>query len=359
MAREIPILNLYYLLSYAWEHFQAGEPEDLSHEDCPDAANLFALLLSGGLRQLFRRGLERSYVVEREETSRIRGRFDVPGSVRRLAHRRGKLECEFDELSHNILPNRILRTCVDRLLAEELTRENKHALRLCQETLADVQPMRLTASVFYRVQLHRNNRLYRFLLNLCALIRRCLLPSEQSGSQRLQSLLREEMRLHGLFEKFVRAFAVRHCGGAKVGAPHIDWHGECASPEARAVLPVMRTDLTVEWPGRRLILDCKFYAEALTTHREQERLHSGHLYQIVAYLKNQAALPGWEIVEGILLYPAVNHALDYRYTLLGHGVRIASVDLDQPWQGIHAMLGELLAEKASASRATDSPAPAR
>ena len=72
MAREIPILNLYYLLSYAWDYFQAGELEDLSEEDCPDAANLFALLLTGGLRQLFRRGLERSYVLEREETPRIR-----------------------------------------------------------------------------------------------------------------------------------------------------------------------------------------------------------------------------------------------------------------------------------------------
>ena len=321
--------------------------EDLSEEDCPDAANLFALLLSGGLRQLFRRGLERSYVLEREETPRIRGRIDVLTSVRRLAHKRGRLECEFDELSHDILPNRILRTCVDRLLVETLKPENKHALRLCQEALAGVQPMRLTAGVFHRVQLHRNNRLYRFLLNLCALIHRYLLPSEQSGSRRLQSLLRDEMKLNRLFEKFVRAFAERHCRGAKVGAPHIAWdgHGHCES--SRAVLPLMRTDLTVEWPALRLILDCKFYAEALATHHDKERLHAGNLYQMVAYLKNQAAVPGWECAEGILLYPAVDHALDYRYTLLGHQVRIASVDLDQSWREIHTMLADVLVNTAS------------
>ena len=343
MAQEIPILNLYYLLSYAWDHFQAGEQADLSHEDCPDAANLFALLLSGGLRQLFRRSVERSYVLESDETPRVRGRIDVPVSVRRLGHRRGRLVCEYDELSRDILPNRILRTCVDRLLAETLTTENKHALRLCQETLSDVRPMRLTAAAFHHVQFHRNNRLYRFLLNLCALIHRCLLPSEQRGHSRLQSLLHDEMKLHGLFEKFVRSFAVRHCRGAKVGAPHIAWEAEYHTPDAESVLPGMHTDLTVEWPARRVILDCKFYGDALTSHRGGSRLHSGNLYQLMAYLKNQAVKPGWETVEGILLYPAVSHALDHRYTLLGHRVRIASVDLDQPWHAVHAMLAGLLA----------------
>jgi 5-methylcytosine-specific restriction enzyme subunit McrC len=342
MPREIPILNLYYLLSYAWDHFQAGEQADLSHEDCPDAANLLALLLGGGLRQLFRRGVERSYVTECDETPRVRGRIDVPASVRRLGHRRGRLVCEYDELSRDILPNRILRTCVERLLAEPLTQDNHHALRLCRETLADVQPVRLTAALFHRVQFHRNNRLYRFLMNLCALIHRCLLPSEASGTGRLQSLLHAEMRLHGLFEKFVRAFAVRHCHGAKVGAPRIAWQAEFHTPEARSVLPEMHTDLTLEWPERRVILDCKFYAEALTSHHGHARLDSDNLYQIVAYLKNQAIHPGWECAEGILLYPAVDHALDHRYTLLGHPVRIASVDLDRPWQDIHSGLTGIL-----------------
>ena len=344
MAREIPILNLYYLLSYAWGYFQEDGMEDLSEEDCPDAANLLALLLSGGLRQLFRRGLERSYVPEREETSRIRGRIDVLASVRRLTHKRGRLECGFDELSHNILPNRILRTCVDRLLGEPLSKENHDALRLCQEKLTGVHPLRLETGTFRRVQLHRNNRLYRFLMDLCALIHRYFLPSEESGGHRLKSLLRDEMKLSGLFEKFVHAFASRHCCGAKVGASHINWdgHGHCDS--SRAVLPLMKTDLTVEWPGRHLILDCKFYAEALATSHDKEVLHSGNLYQMIAYLKNQAAIPGWEQAEGILLYPAVDHTLDYRYTLLGHQVRIASVDLNLSWRDIHAGLANIFAE---------------
>ncbi len=117
----------------------------------------------------------------------------------------------------------------------------------------------------------------------------------------------------------------------------------------RAIICQHGIGLLEEWPARRVILDCKFYADALTSHHGGARLHSGHLYQLMAYLKNQAVEPGWETVEGILLYPAVSHALDHRYTLMGHRVRIASVDLDQPWCEIHSMLRSLLAEDVEAS----------
>ncbi len=100
--------------------------------------------------------------------------------------------------------------------------------------------------------------------------------------------------------------------------------------------------------SRSMILDCKFYGDALTSYHGGVRLHSGNLYQLMAYLKNQAVLPGWESVEGILLYPAVSHAFDHRYTLLGHRVRVVSVDLDQAWHVIRAQLLDLLAEPQTA-----------
>ena len=66
-----------------------------------------------------------------------------------------------------------------------------------------------------------------------------------------------------LFEKFVLHFARRHCPGATVSAKSILWNGQAESDEARVLLPGMLTDVTVEWPERKLILDCKYYREAL------------------------------------------------------------------------------------------------
>lgn len=71
-------------------------------------------------------------------------------------------------------------------------------------------------------------------------------------------------------------------------------------------------------------------------------LHSAHLYQLTVYLQNKSRETGWEATNGILLYPAVNHQLDLKFELLGHGVEIHSLDLDQPWPRIHDRLFEIV-----------------
>jgi len=65
-------------------------------------------------------------------------------------------------------------------------------------------------------------------------------------------------------------------------------------------------------------------------------------YQLVAYLKNKSRDAGWEDVDGILLYPAVDHHLDLTFSLLGHQVTIRSIDLDQDWPMIHQRLLSVL-----------------
>lgn len=335
MASAIPIENLYYLLSYAWDHFREGDEIDVSSRDCPDLANLLTKVLAGGIHRLARTGFERLYLPQQEVTSRLRGRILVAESYRRLTHRRAQMECEFDELDGDTPANRILRATADRLLRlHELTAENRHAIRTARELLPRTTPVVVTDASFHRIQLHRNTRRYGLLLSVCRLIHRCLLPDEKEGTRRFRDILRDETVMHRLFEDFVRNFARRHCTGADVRAMPIDWHGDW-DEEAGQVLPRMFTDVTIEWPDRKLILDCKFYKDALVTRNDRHRLHSSHLYQLNAYLQNKARHAGWENVEGILLYPAVDHRTSVAMTLLGHRMRVISIDLDRGWPEIH------------------------
>jgi 5-methylcytosine-specific restriction enzyme subunit McrC len=161
------------------------------------------------------------------------------------------------------------------------------------------------------------------------------MPSEREGASRFHDPFIDEKVMPKLFEEFVQNFAAWHIPSAKVrGQMRILWDG-CWDEDANDVLPVMFSDVVVELRERRLLIDCKFYREALVTRHNRLRLHSAHLYQIVSYLRNQSAVEGWGDVEGLLLYPAVGHHLDFRYVLNGHPVRVASVDLDRPWQEIH------------------------
>jgi 5-methylcytosine-specific restriction enzyme subunit McrC len=343
VASPIPILNLYYLLSYAWERYQAGEWCDVEADTCPDLENLFAVMLAGGLSQLARHGVDRAYVLHEEETARLRGRLMLMQSLRRQTHLAGRMHCAFDELSADVLHNQLLHSVAAKLLGTPvLTRENRQRLRHAMEPLKSVQRIRVTSALFRRVQLHRNNRIYRFLLNLCALIHRMMLPGEPGGgSHRVEDVLRDEKFMHQLFERFVRNFAARHCPEASVSSKALHWQAS-GDEIALAHLPGMITDVTVEWPSRKLIADCKYYASSMTERHETLRLHSSHLYQLLAYLKNQAVHPGWETVEGLLIYPAVQRHFDLSYTLLGHKVRAATLDLSQPWQALRQSLIGLL-----------------
>ena len=65
------------------------------------------------MRPLVRRGLDRSYVDRTEEIPLLRGRIDFGESAKRQSLWRARMVCTFDELSADVLHNRILRSTLD------------------------------------------------------------------------------------------------------------------------------------------------------------------------------------------------------------------------------------------------------
>lgn len=338
--RRIPIENLYYLLCYACGHEPGKGVAKIDPESCPDALNLLGLALARSLRNLARHGLERSYVVCEEATPRLRGRILVAESQRRMLDRQARMICRFDEFSADWLPNQILRGTCDRLLrGGGLEEKIRGELRAARECLAGASTIRVMDAHFGQVRFHRNNRAYRLPLAVCRMLHHILMPSERDGTSRFHDPLQDEKVMPRLFEQFVQNFAEFHLPEAKVrGQMRIQWDGSW-DEETAEVLPKMFVDVVVEHPDRRRLIDCKFYREALvTTQHGRTRFRSAHLYQLLSYLRNQSVVPGWKDLQGLLLYPAVEHRLDHRFELNGHHLRVASIDLDRPWREIHDSL---------------------
>ena len=342
MAHAIPIQNLYYLLCYAWDQLAEGELVDIAANDSKSLTELFGRVLSQGTMRLMRRGFDRGYILESEETPRLRGRLDISASMERLSWQRGRMVCEFDELNHNVLQNRILKTTLEDLWhAEGVGKETQDLIHRQLEALREVDRVFITSGLFRRVHLHRNNRFYRFLLNVCELLHESKLPEQKDGKTRFRDFVRDPKLMPGVFEKFVRNFYFREQKRFKVGAIKIDWVAE-GDTESLATLPIMRTDVSLWSAERSIILDCKFYKEAMGGWFGSEKIHAGNLYQIHSYLRNAEHKAGWKASEGILLYPAVKKSFDHSFVIAGHKVRVASVDLDQPWDVIHMRLLQVL-----------------
>jgi len=144
-----------------------------------------------------------------------------------------------------------------------------------------------------------------------------------------------------LFEEFVRTFYRIHTD-YRVKREDIYWRWIAADQVAAGLLPKMQTDISLTSDNRKIIIDCKFTPEATQQHYEAQRLRRDDLFQINAYMDN---LEGqWaDTCEMMLLYHTVDSPLLADFAHRGHKIRIRTINLNQPWSGIHQDLLTLVA----------------
>ena len=305
--------------------------------------DLLGKVLAEGTFRLIRRGIDSGYREVRRDLAGIRGKLAIGETAKRALRARGRAACDFEELSRDVLHNRILRSTLGSLLRlPGLNRDVRAEVRNAWLKLDGVQEVRLNARLFGQVQLDRNRRVERFLLAVCRLVHDQLLVDERSGDARFADFTDEKMAK--LFEDFVIEFYRRELVGYQVnpGGRRILWNDDGTSESQRSMIPRMEADVILETDDRRvgprrIVLDTKFYLEALGEHYGALKLRSAHLYQLLAYLRNREATvqPGPRH-EGILLYPLTDAPLGADVRLEGFSIRARTIDLGREWRRIHA-----------------------
>jgi 5-methylcytosine-specific restriction enzyme subunit McrC len=340
---KISVLNVYYLLCYAWDTLEEGKLVDVTTEPFKSLPDLFARVLTTGIARLLKRGLDQGYLPEASDTRSPRGKLDITETVKRNLLIRSSVRCLYDELSHDELHNRILKSTLARLArCVDLDRDLKAQAIGIYRRLHDISEIELTPDVFDRVVIHRNNRFYGFLVEVCRILHNSLLVDTRDGRSSFRDFLRDERLMARVFEKFVRNFYRREQAEFRVHSERIDWKDVEAEPTHLAYLPVMRTDVSLDSRTRKVIIDTKYYASTLQTYHQGGTVHSQNLYQLFTYLRNLDPPPSALPVEGILLYPTVDTTLDLRFNVHGHPVRVATVDLNAPWTAIRVRLLDLI-----------------
>ena len=343
--RNIPIANIYYLLCYAWSHVDEQDVVRLEElEGLSRVQDLLGKVLAEGTFRLIRRGIDRGYRDVREDLAGIRGKIAAGETAKRALRARGQVTCDFEELSHDVLHNRILRSTLGSLLRLPDLHSNVRAeVRNAYTKLDGVGVVRLNRRLFQQVQLDRNRRYYRFLLSVCRLIHEQLLVDEQSGEARFTDFSDE--RMEKLYEDFIIEFYRREQDHYRVNhrGRTIEWVDEGTPDDQLSKIPRMEADVILEGPDRRIIMDAKFYRESLGG-RYGGKLHSNNLYQLLAYLRNREATakPGPRH-EGILLYPVVDAPLAADVRLEGFSIRARSINLARDWRDIHAEMLAMIA----------------
>jgi 5-methylcytosine-specific restriction enzyme subunit McrC len=327
----IAVRNIYYLLLYAWDRFDEGRMAIVDAEPDTDLLNLLASVLTRGIDDLLRRGLDRGYVLIAEEIAGIRGKLDLSSTVKANLLLRARAACQFDELSHDVPHNQILKATLHRLLhSQTLDRELRERVRTAYQRLSGIQLIRLSERTFHSVQLHGNIQLYRFLIDVCQLLYEHLIPDEEQGTFRFRDFTRNEDGMRKLFERFLYNFYKHEQKLFKVQRNRFPWAD--ALTQRPDLLPVMNTDVTLARPGHKIVIDAKYSSHVLQRHPYgSPTLNSGHLYQLFAYLKNLPKAANIAL-DGLIVYPLGKHAVDATIDLPGHRLRVYTIDLNQHWR---------------------------
>ena len=342
MKSSIPVANVYYLLCYAWDRLDEGALVDVALGADAPLADMFARVLRTGVTHLLKRGLDRSYVTVEDEIAGVRGKLQLAASVKAASFPRARAWCAFDELSPDVLHNQVVKTTLRRLAAvTTLERENAEGLRELYRRMPGVREVPLRDDVFRRVTLHRNNAFYGFLLDVCEIVHRNLLVDEHTGRATFRDFTRDDRQMANLFERFLLRFYAREQGRYWVDARQLRWRAQGARRDL-AYLPIMKTDVVLESPGRTIVVDAKYYSEMLVGRFSAGAIRSGHLYQLFAYMSHVAPEKTRERVSGVLIYPRVGQTERVSLTVWEHPVLAATVDLAQPWLSIHAELIAIL-----------------
>ena len=343
---SIPVRNIFYLLSYAWNKLDEAHQVEVNIDDYDDSINLFARVLISGINRLFKKGLDREYVEVTEDYLGIKGKINFKNSINKQLFRHGKANCTFDNFSRNVLHNQILKSTLCLLLRiDDLDTSLRDEVRLCYFRFTDVDEISLNLADFRKIRLHRNNFDYDFLLRISQLIVENIVLSEHDGKYHFKDFIRNEKAMASLFENFIRNFYKREQTGYAVRREDISWDAYPIEGSNMSLLPKMQTDITLESANHKMIIDAKYYQNAFATYYDAEKLHSNNLYQIFSYLKNLESNlrnPNNYSCDGMLIYPTVHKEINEIYQLGNHKLRVATIDLSRKWEDISTRLLHLL-----------------
>ena len=333
----IPIQNIYYMLSYAFQTLQAENYKDLATENFHNTAELCAAILDKGIGIQLKHGLRRDYVSKSESLSTLQGKLNISESIKTQTMLKKQMICTYDEFSTNIQFNQIIKSTVLLLLKANITNSRKKSLRKLLLFFSDVNEIDLHF-VNWNQQYNRSNQNYQMLIGMCYLVYKGLLTTQNNGTTKLMDFF-DGQRMCRLYEKFLLEYYRKEHPELTANASQIAWQLDDTENQ---MLPRMQTDIMLSKNNNILIIDAKYYSHMT---QQQYGIHSNNLYQIFTYVKNKEfELRNYEhTVSGMLLYAQTDEDIipNNTYHMSGNQISVLALDLNQDFSKISRTLDDI------------------
>ena len=329
------------MLSYAFRALSEEKYQDIAAEEFEYAADLLAAILAKGISSQIKRGLGRDYIVHSESLSLPRGKIDIAASIKEHGIISHKLVCAYDSYEENTYLNQILKSTIFYLMkSEEVKVERKKILKKLMLHFAGVDLVALKHVHWKAIRYSKNNETYKMLISICYLAAEGFVLSDEKGNMKMSKYI-DDRKMCYLYEKFLLAYYKKHYPEFNPRSSWIEWDEGNGFLE---LLPVMKSDITLEYRGKVTIIDAKFYSKMFQYNPiyHSKTLRSENLYQIFTYVKNRD-INNDGSVSGVLLYAKTEDEenLDKTYILNKSQISVKSLDLNQDFGTIRSSLNTI------------------
>ena len=333
----IKIQNVYYMLSYAFQTLQEQGYKNVAAEQFDNVAELCAAILIKGVNLQIKRGLRREYISKTDTVTGIRGRINISESIKTQSMLRKQMVCTYDDFSVNTYMNQIIKTTMIKLLYADIDRARKKEIKRLLVFFSEVDTLDIN-TINWKQHFNQNNQAYQMLISVCYLVLKGLIQTTSAGTTRIMDFVDEQHMCH-LYEKFILEYYRTEFPAIKAEASQIKW---MLDDDNGSMLPIMKSDITLSYGDKILIIDAKYYAHTTQVQFDKHTIHSGNLYQIFTYVKNKEA----ELKElshevaGMLLYAKTDEEIqpDNEYWMSGNKIGVKTLDLSGDFDSIEKQL---------------------
>lgn len=342
-TNNIPVKNIYYMLTYAFKELKHNNYEYIAGESFDNIYDLFAEIISRGVSYLLKQGLHKEYVIKEDIIATLKGKLNLQGTVKERLAKRVRLACEYDELTIDNVYNKIVKTTVSILISkQDVKTERKRELRKLMIYFEGIDEIAPSMIKWGLLRYDRNSRTYQMIHSLCYFVLQNLLLSTDYGNTKMPQFSDEHMNL--LFQRFVIEYYRKHHPEYKAAAKQIKWNFSENFISPSSILPIMQSDITLTLGERILIIDTKYYSKNLQEHFGKFTISSPNFYQIHTYVMNEDKGHIGK-VDGMLLYAKTQAQIqpDGNFkTNDGNVIMVRTLDLSLDFENIKKELDTLV-----------------
>ena len=166
---SLRIQNAFVFLQNTYKDISSDWFNDIDLSLVKTIEDVYVITLCKVVNVIAKRGLYKEYIrVEDSELISPKGRIDISKSVIRQTRLKGKLICSYDELSDNVLHNRIIKTVLLHMIYNKNV--SKEFIYLIQKTLNNfngIDTLELKDINWRRIRYNNSNIRYKTALDLC------------------------------------------------------------------------------------------------------------------------------------------------------------------------------------------------